>query len=372
MNNKDQALQVEEPIVAEDGPTPAPAVTPAPETRREDPSLHELISRTIKDAIKDNKRSLGRDEPGWTSVPGIVAITTGRASADQASRPETSPSAPRAAEGAGIDPGVTRRELGDLLNAVPSRPNETDLSANEIHQVERAPLNPARSPVTDHAFPDSPISPKQVSAVSSVQGNSTQIPNPSTNDLSGSSPARSGAVDIGYQGPAGLRTLAASEPAGLSDKVPSNVTEPDAFSPGVGRSEATVGWPADHRVADQLAFAPWSPGADAGTSEASPYSVDVQESAVSSSALGPILSGLAGAGPGEDTGLSGGGGTGETGGPATSGSWPGVSASEGASQESDPALDLSKTNELLQQLLDEFRRGRQTFLPINDRNQSSL
>jgi hypothetical protein len=33
-----------------------------------------------------------------------------------------------------------------------------------------------------------------------------------------------------------------------------------------------------------------------------------------------------------------------------------------------PAIDLTKTNDLLQQLLDEVRRGRQPFLPLGDRN----
>jgi hypothetical protein len=35
---------------------------------------------------------------------------------------------------------------------------------------------------------------------------------------------------------------------------------------------------------------------------------------------------------------------------------------------SGSVVDLSRTNELLQQLLDEVRRGRQSFLPLNDRN----
>jgi hypothetical protein len=37
-------------------------------------------------------------------------------------------------------------------------------------------------------------------------------------------------------------------------------------------------------------------------------------------------------------------------------------------QASGPVVDFSRTNELLQQLLDEVRRGRHTFLPLNDRN----
>jgi hypothetical protein len=42
------------------------------------------------------------------------------------------------------------------------------------------------------------------------------------------------------------------------------------------------------------------------------------------------------------------------------------SSSDGADQGT--ALDLTKTNDLLQQLLDEVRKGRQPFLPMSDRN----
>jgi hypothetical protein len=40
------------------------------------------------------------------------------------------------------------------------------------------------------------------------------------------------------------------------------------------------------------------------------------------------------------------------------------------SSDRGSSLDLSKTNDLLQQLLDEVRKGRQPFLPMNDRNSS--
>ena len=45
-------------------------------------------------------------------------------------------------------------------------------------------------------------------------------------------------------------------------------------------------------------------------------------------------------------------------------------ASSKTSSGDDGRLDLSKTNDLLQQLIEEVRKGRQGFLPINDRNQS--
>jgi hypothetical protein len=40
------------------------------------------------------------------------------------------------------------------------------------------------------------------------------------------------------------------------------------------------------------------------------------------------------------------------------------------SNDHSSSLDVSKTNDLLQQLIDEVRKGRQPFLPMNDRNSS--
>ncbi len=49
---------------------------------------------------------------------------------------------------------------------------------------------------------------------------------------------------------------------------------------------------------------------------------------------------------------------------------PGAAAADQAGGGA-AAVDLSRTNELLQQLLDEVRKGRQTFLPVGDRNNTS-
>lgn len=48
----------------------------------------------------------------------------------------------------------------------------------------------------------------------------------------------------------------------------------------------------------------------------------------------------------------------------------GPASSSSVAQDRSASFDLSKTNELLQQLLDEARKGRQPFLPSSDRNSS--
>lgn len=60
----------------------------------------------------------------------------------------------------------------------------------------------------------------------------------------------------------------------------------------------------------------------------------------------------------------------DTGSPFDQGAFRGARGSSASSADQGTAIDLSKTNELLQQLLDEVRRGKQPFLPLNDRSSS--
>jgi hypothetical protein len=83
------------------------------------------------------------------------------------------------------------------------------------------------------------------------------------------------------------------------------------------------------------------------------------------------------AGQGVSGGLSGptprwGGsmGSAESNGQPTEGLTPGQAFSGPSVRDNGPAIDLSRTNDLLQQLLDEVRRGSQRFLPMSDRNTS--
>jgi hypothetical protein len=83
------------------------------------------------------------------------------------------------------------------------------------------------------------------------------------------------------------------------------------------------------------------------------------------------------AGQGVSGGLSGptphwGGsiGSAESKGQPSDGLTPGQAFSGSSVRDNGPAIDLSRTNDLLQQLLDEVRRGSQRFLPMSDRNTS--
>ena len=117
---------------------------------------------------------------------------------------------------------------------------------------------------------------------------------------------------------------------------------------------------------------PTSAGPDLGNSESvspggSYFISGVSHPGLDAGVLGPSfegagVSGVAGVYPGMDG--AGALAAGLAPAAALGGLTPAPSADPGAG----PALDLAKTNELLQQLLDEARKGRQPFLPMNDRN----
>jgi hypothetical protein len=105
------------------------------------------------------------------------------------------------------------------------------------------------------------------------------------------------------------------------------------------------------------------------TSVASPYAVDLNGSAVAATAFGPVLSGPGASGPGGPSGAPASLEERDQA-PLSRNAWPGHPGSGVADQAEGPSLELSKTNELLQQLLDEVRKGRQPFLPPGSRNAS--
>jgi hypothetical protein len=88
-----------------------------------------------------------------------------------------------------------------------------------------------------------------------------------------------------------------------------------------------------------------------------------------------LVSALAGQGvsgglPGPTPRWGGSIGSAESNGQPTEGLTPGQAFSSPSGRDNGPAIDLSRTNDLLQQLLDEVRRGSQRYLPMSDRNTS--
>ena len=282
------------------------------------------------------------------------------------------------------DLGVVRSELGDLLAADPARPHEAPPSERELDQTERRSLEPGGSPGAGFGAAVGGVDARQVGDGRESPGGRNQGSGASSEGLKREHLTSDRDPLTGHPGALGLMTLAASESGGRAGPGSSGTESGGRGGPGSSdalgesatpavpvRREVVVGQPGVNPSAAQLAFATGSPDAADRASGASPYSVDIHESAVASSAFGPVLSGSGG------SDYRGGAAAGATAGREdtaqpmpTPDSWSGHTASEGGDQANGTAPDLSKTNELLQQLLDEVRKGRQPFLPVNDRNSS--
>lgn len=189
-------------------------------------------------------------------------------------------------------------------------------------------------------------------------------------------------VEPGHPGTLGLMTLAASEtsePLGSTTPADSEVSGRDAgISPDLSGPGSTsvspdgpansIGLPPVNPIADQLTFAMGAIEAENDPTDVLPYSVDVRDSTAMSTAFGPVLSGSAGLDHGDPSAFPAIGGQ-----PSASlGPWS-VSGGPESSDEGDGQWpDLSRTNDLLQQLLDKVRKGRPSFLPLNDRNSTGF
>ena len=127
-------------------------------------------------------------------------------------------------------------------------------------------------------------------------------------------------------------------------------------------------------LADQSAIGSGATDTTERTSGTSSSFVTLDPSPVTTGAFGPISAGPSGSGYGDvpsPSDTTWGRQDSVAASPAAD-AMPGQTVPSMADPASGPAFDLSKTNELLQQLLDEVRKGHQPFLPHNDRNASNF
>ncbi len=361
MNNEDLTPPGYDPLVSDAGAT----ITPGAEAPGESPNAGrpptEAFSRVLKSALERRSPAPGRTESGWGLIPDIAGLTVGRVPSG-----DVPPTAPATAPGPGgplLDLNAFRPELGALLAADPARPHEASPAEAETPYPGRVPQG-GGVPGDGAGSPAGAVGPRQGGAGTWSAGDRNAAPPVAAGGLLGSAPAWSAGSVAGHPGPTGLISLAASPTGGpASGGSPGGPGQGTSLAPP-DRPVSAFALPDVNPVADQLAFTPGSPGAGG----VSPYSVDIHESSVGSTAFGPVLSGAVGSGYAVAPGLPS--AADEGGGQAPSDAWAGLPARDGGDQANGPAMDFSRTNELLQQLLDEVRRGRQPFLPTNDRNTS--
>ena len=368
MKHEDQTAWTQEPLVAEDGVPITAAVESRPNSPREGHSPTEAFSRALKRAVDEGSPSHGRPEPGWASIPGVADHTAGHL--PPGNSPSTGPSTTKQrSAGSASELNVAAPDFGVLMAPDSGVHHEPQPAEDKPPQIEHAPIEPGSITGAGHGTPVEGLGSRPVRVEIPSSGAQSQGPTMVPEGSRGQSRTGSEGLIAGHPGPVGLTTLIASIASGGDGGGSSGAPRQGTSSAISDRPIDAVGLPGVNPVADQLAFAPGTPESAESASGASPYSVNIHESSIASSAFGPVLAGNVGSGHGGGSDLPTAGGA-EGGGHSSQDTWSGLSTQEGTDQANGSALDLSKTNDLLQQLLDEFRKGRQPFLPINDRNSS--
>ncbi len=332
--------------------------------------LYEVSARAIRDAMAaESARS--RNPPPWSDLPRIKDLFSSRGKESQ----RVSLEPVRLPEPGGVR--LATPAFGKFVESHQSEKPGSNAAAIEVSPspergssgreaftrlpspAERRNSSSSDSiPTSMSARDQSSRPPYEISPGGLFAGKATSVPY-LIHDLMSSEAARTPSEmpsslatreNTSRINPSGLRTMFSA----LSESIGSDVPPPDKSAngdvPGAVDSQAI---PTAAPESSSLA--------------------SMNLSNVSSDAFAPFLGDQAGlAVGGRDTNATGLWSSDPSQSISTPGLFGPVSASFGTS---DPAsgqgLDLSKTNELLQQLLDEFRKGMQNYLPLTDRDSST-
>lgn len=346
-NHDDRRLESPE-ILA--GGVPGPArVLPEPASWWPGPSSPEAFSRALVSAMNSQTPSALQAKPSRDSI-----------------------APPQGSTIPSVDPTTAWPGLGALLAGDPSPLHEARPGENASLPVDLGVPGrggpPGGGPGVPFRWPASPPigGPVMIDARERGEGGSPEV---GSQRLS-IEQDRSLASKLGVSGPAPGSTPPAGGPNGLNSP---GTTLAGAGGPPTDRqTEGRVGvnLPGLVTLANQSTF-----GSGATDPQDRPFEtlssfVNLDPSPVAAGAFGPVLAGPGGSGYGNFLpALDAAGGRQES--PAsspTADAVPGQEVPMTADPAGGPALDLSKTNELLQQLLDEVRKGHQSFLPLDDRN----
>lgn len=366
MNNDDQFLRDQEPLAARDGFNHPAAPDPKPENPRAEGYFSEAFAEALKGTVRSGATSRGTTLAAWESIPSIGDFRAGEFPHEGKNPPIPTT---QAVGGPAFDVNAGDAGLGDLLTVGPVRPDDSLPVDDGRIAIDRGPLGSVSA--LRPYFGE--VNPRR-------EGDRIRHPGGPDQGAGAMLEGSAGAFTSGRQdslsnpfGPVDLFRLAAPELGASIGAASSDPPGTDSGSSLLDRPKGAFGLPGVNLIADQLALATGSLESANQASGPSPYSIDVHESAGSSTAFGPVLSGAGGSasGVGSTPGapeISG--AVGRSISSASSDAWFGQAGSEGVDSGNGSSPDLSRTNELLQHLLDEVRKGRQPFLPLNDRNPS--
>jgi hypothetical protein len=328
----------------------------------------ESFSEALKKALSSAERPTSPRPDPWDKVPALGVMPAPDTSREPTILPSSS-------SGSVSAPPVTPHEtsaywpdLGGLMSEDKSgaveASDELVTSPAEFHARGRAERDSSEIPPTT---PPSDVESAGLAPQFGMgpaewgNGESPDFPESATNSTSSSltpvSPAASSA-DLGGVSFSGLDASGLTAPlADISDG-PNETAATDDMTPapGVGLSFGLEPWSLDDD----------SPTLSTSFNDLSRVDLGADVSRSEFFGGGNVLATDAGAV--DDLGGGIGPGTGN----ASLAPFRGASSATTATQDEEPALDLARTNDLLQQLLDEVRKGRTSFLPTSNRNSEYL
>lgn len=325
-------------------------------------ATREMISRVIRDAMTKMKPERDRLQHGWSNLPTIGPLVQSFSEQSRQSPVEST----HRRETDSIPPGSTA-----FKEFIGSGPRENQGSGE-------AGIDQTRPYAQIRAGEDR-------GSVLSTPGGRLEITPPTSTSLD---PLASSANErlqrdsgwmlknlgsfvnqIGKDEEASGTTLTPLEPSrfGFGDPGP-------AFSSGVGEIAPASGSPSSHRVGKVLSSVGTIAAASPLPTVVSPL-LDLARLSSSSGVASPFIGDPAGpavGGPGGMTSSQ----WWANGSRPTSNNQGYPDSSPASLSPVDPSTgqgaDLTRTNELLEQLLDEYRKSQQSYLPLNDRNSSLI
>ena len=312
----------------------------------------------------------------WSAIPDLKEFT--RKAAPRTGRlPVEPPRAFSSAQGldeAGADASAVRLGLGDLLDTHPLHSGESYSDEISMSRVERDSVDREESFSGEReGVSDERIQP---TAADGMTAPSRQAEN-RTKGI-GLALNVGAHFDVSRESPDSLSraVINASSVASLGDdRVSMAVSRGppgDAVhSTGSRGSGDIIDLPNRNMLVEQVGSSHDWPVSESRSSSESPFAVSLDGPNRATSAFGELLSGaivpayrdtsatIAVGNDQRDSQIS-----------SAADSWSN-SVPWSTDQANGSLIDLSKTNELLQQLIDEVRRGGQSFLPLNDRNSVS-
>lgn len=355
-----------------------PGSVSVPPSQGREPGRAEAFAEALAKSVSPAEPPRPRKQLSWEVIPAVKEFAASRSSADvSASRPAADgpaprPASPSATSGSVFEASFPSPWLSDLLSN-DTRPSPEPLTIfDEFPPVELGGRKDGGLSGTSMATPDT----------SRAGGDTfpTQLVQPGI-PVGGEDARRQSSATLGVAPPLfeqfsdlWSRDSPGSPSGGPQPTAPGYPAQDTTAEERPYHASLPVGLPDLGTRNDGMWFRPVATGLSEGASEPDPYVVDLDPSSSASNAFVPVLTGTSSLSVGGESSAPG-----EWhGGEAAEPSPPKVDLSSGQADASrdyqggGQSFDLSRTNELLQQLLDEVRRGGQGFLPVQGRDQNGL